>query len=223
MRNGCATSSGMSRALDRPVAERKRITCPESAHLEEVDLERTPLGLVVLGCSKFEPRCDVACARECARRLDARQHSDDANDRVLIVYSRAAWTHPVADALADLLRHDHFHVELADADLGGTPPPSDYDAVVVGTPQRLGRRARPIIDYVSQYRDALSSMTAVWFCVGGNDRASGASMQRATGWLPAHVSAIVRPSWRTRWFGDPSAARAPGVRRLAEVVADETH
>ena len=102
--------------------ERKRITCPESAHLEEIDIERTRLGLVIVGCSKFEPRCEVACARECARRLDQRDRGDE-QDRVLIVFSRSAWTRPITNPLAQRLTHDDFQVELADTNSHEMPPP----------------------------------------------------------------------------------------------------
>jgi hypothetical protein len=57
--------------------ERKLVTCPETAHLEEVDYEPTPLGLLITGCSRFQPRCAVQCARECARRIDRRERAPD--------------------------------------------------------------------------------------------------------------------------------------------------
>jgi hypothetical protein len=57
--------------------ERKLITCPETAHLEEIDYERTSLGLVIVGCSRFQPRCAVECECECARRMDRRDRAPD--------------------------------------------------------------------------------------------------------------------------------------------------
>ena len=57
--------------------ERKLITCPETAHLEEIDYERTPLGLVIVGCSRFQPRCALECGCECARRMDRRDRARD--------------------------------------------------------------------------------------------------------------------------------------------------
>jgi hypothetical protein len=50
--------------------ERKRITCPETTHFELIDFERTPLGVLIAGCSRFLPRCAVGCSRECAARMD---------------------------------------------------------------------------------------------------------------------------------------------------------
>jgi hypothetical protein len=60
--------------------ERKRITCPETAHLEEVDIEQTPLGVLIEGCSRFQPRCNVQCARCCAALMDVRDKRDDSLD-----------------------------------------------------------------------------------------------------------------------------------------------
>jgi hypothetical protein len=201
--------------------ERRRITCPDSAHLEEVDFERTAHGLVVAGCSRFAPSCAVTCGGECARRLDRKEQLHDARDRVLVVYGRAAWTQPVATALAELLLHDGFVVEMADADACAAPPPDDYDCVLIGSPQRLGRSTRAILEYVEQHRDALATMPAFWFAVGRMIVPAPDRMQRATGWLPTRTFAIVRPSRSVRWFGDPNAKRAPQVCELARTVADE--
>jgi hypothetical protein len=49
------------------------VTCPESAHLEEIEYELDPLGMLIRGCSAFAPGCPVTCARTCAKRLDARR------------------------------------------------------------------------------------------------------------------------------------------------------
>lgn len=200
--------------------ERKRITCPETAHIEEIEYDRTPHGLVIAGCSRFAPSCAVACTRECARRLDVRDRVAESRDRVLVVFSRAAWTRPVASALAELLVRDGLFVELADADAGSAPPPADYDAVVIGTPQRLGRLARGILEYIQRYRDVLAAMPAFWFAVGPEATPDFDRMHRATGWMPSHGFGVVRPSRRVRWLGDPNGARAQRVRELALAVGD---
>jgi hypothetical protein len=49
------------------------VTCPESAHLEEIDIEVDPLGALVTRCSAFSPCEAVDCARTCAARLDRRR------------------------------------------------------------------------------------------------------------------------------------------------------
>jgi hypothetical protein len=57
--------------------ERKLVTCPETAHLEEIEYESTPCGMLIASCSRFQPRRDVECARECAARLDRRSCDSD--------------------------------------------------------------------------------------------------------------------------------------------------
>jgi hypothetical protein len=52
--------------------ERKRITCPETIKLELIDYDRTPLGVLIAGCSRFLPRCAMACSRQCAAHMDRR-------------------------------------------------------------------------------------------------------------------------------------------------------
>src|SRR5690242_3608693 len=120
--------------------ERKQITCPDTADVEEIDLLRTPFGIVIDGCSRFEPRCALRCGRECARRMDRRDQRqvDDREERVLVVYADAQRTRPVCTSLAAELVRDRMRVEQANAD-GWAPPPCDYDAVVIGTSLRFGR------------------------------------------------------------------------------------
>ena len=49
------------------------VTCPETAHLEEIDHDDHPLGLLIRGCSRFEPPCALGCRRTCAARLDRKR------------------------------------------------------------------------------------------------------------------------------------------------------
>jgi len=48
------------------------ITCPETAHLELIEYQVHPLGLLVDACSRFRPAASVDCPRTCAARLDRR-------------------------------------------------------------------------------------------------------------------------------------------------------
>jgi hypothetical protein len=50
----------------------KLVTCPETAHLELIDYEDHPLGMLVQACSQFRPACAMTCTRTCAARLDLR-------------------------------------------------------------------------------------------------------------------------------------------------------
>lgn len=65
-----------------------RITCPESAHLEEIELIDTPVGLLVQRCSAFAGGVPD-CPRTCAARLDqrARRPKRLADGSVLIATS----------------------------------------------------------------------------------------------------------------------------------------
>jgi hypothetical protein len=53
----------------------KRVTCPETAHLEVLELELHPLGTLIARCSRFLPSCELACTRRCAALLDRRARS----------------------------------------------------------------------------------------------------------------------------------------------------
>ena len=48
----------------------RMVTCPETAHLELIEYDDTPLGMLIRGCSRFRPACAIACSRTCAARFD---------------------------------------------------------------------------------------------------------------------------------------------------------
>ncbi|MBL9018594.1 MAG: hypothetical protein JNL83_30690 [Myxococcales bacterium] len=48
-----------------------RVTCPESGHLETIEIERRGRFLVALRCSSFGG-CFLDCEQTCARRLTTR-------------------------------------------------------------------------------------------------------------------------------------------------------
>lgn len=54
----------------------KLVTCPESAHLEMIVFEDTPLGLLIEACTNFQPGCPMTCPRTCAARFDRRERTD---------------------------------------------------------------------------------------------------------------------------------------------------
>jgi hypothetical protein len=47
----------------------KLVTCPESGHLELIELADHPLGLLISDCSAWRG-CTSICARTCAARMD---------------------------------------------------------------------------------------------------------------------------------------------------------
>lgn len=206
--------------------ERKRITCPETAHLEEIDVERTPLGTVIAGCSRFSPGSEVTCARECAARMDRRDRRDrdDHTERILVAYAGAdAQTATIARTLAGDLAQDGLIVEEADLDRELAPPPADYEAVVVVAPARFGRLARAVQSYIAAHRPALAAMTGVLVSVqhGDSRRALDRVVQR-TGWQPTLEATLERPGWLARRFGDRGVVvDSVRVYELARAIADE--
>jgi len=199
------------------MTEKKRVTCPETGHLEEVELERTPLGVVVTGCSRFRDGVPT-CPRECARRMDRRDRIDVENrERVLLVLANlhddAA---QVATMLAEDLAADRMTVELAELGAHHTPPLADYDAVIIGARVRLGRHDRAVIDYIREHRGTLATLPAFFYSVGGHgvlDRDTYAHrMTRRTGWKPTATTS----------FADASPLQRGGVNAFARLVADET-
>jgi hypothetical protein len=52
---------------------RKLITCPDTAHLEEIDYDDHSLGLLIVACTGVP--CDTPCERTCAARLDRRRRA----------------------------------------------------------------------------------------------------------------------------------------------------
>lgn len=53
------------------------VTCPETAHLERIEYDEHPYGLLVYACSRFHPACAVDCPRTCASRLDRKREHDE--------------------------------------------------------------------------------------------------------------------------------------------------
>jgi hypothetical protein len=56
--------------------ERKLVLCPETGKLEELEIERTKLGVLVNHCSRLD-RCGIECARLCALRMDVSDHLEE--------------------------------------------------------------------------------------------------------------------------------------------------
>ena len=213
--------------------ERQRISCPETNKREEIEIERTPCGIVIAGCSRFQPCSAVECTRACAIRLDRRDRRgvDDIAPRVLVVYtSRHAQTKAIALALAEHFSRDGLTAELADADAGTVPPPADYETVVIGSAVRFGRHARSVVEYIGHHGDALAAMPAFLFSVGNDDDIG--RMSRATGWQPTGsavfeaVASDLRRLLHGLGGGVPSAAEASiadslRVRDFALRIAEE--
>jgi hypothetical protein len=193
---------------------RKLVTCPETGHLEQLELERTPVGLVIVGCSRLRPEDSPGCARECARRLDCRDRVVvDDRDRVLVVVAGSdGATIAIAETLAVDLRRDGLVVELARLDAGATPPLADYDAVVMAVPAHAGRVTRSARAYIRERREALGAMPTFLVAVGGSAADADAYAMRMverTGWRPVARAAFANP------------APGPAILDFARRIADE--
>jgi hypothetical protein len=191
--------------------ERKLVTCPETGHLEELELAHTNSGIVILRCSRFPPSGAFGCPRECARRMDRRERivlMTDSTERVLVLVAGETTTAAAAASLAGLLREDGLTVDLSDAE-AAPPPPQDYDAVVIGCGKRFGRGIRAAIAYSAAHRDVLSAMPSFFFCTcPGEATAALARISHATGWQPT-ASATT------------DGVHTGDLRRFAIEVADE--
>jgi menaquinone-dependent protoporphyrinogen oxidase len=196
------------------MTERKPVTCPETGHLEQVEFERTPSGLVVVGCSRYRD-ADLACPRECARRMDCRERANvEDRERVLLVLANlhddAA---RIGTMLAGELTADGLTVELAELEGRHVPPLADYDAVVIGAHVRLGHHDRTVIDYLARHVVDLQTLPAFFYSVGRGAYCDSHARRvtHRTGWQPTAM-------WT---FSDASAYQRTDVRAFARLVADE--
>ncbi len=207
------------------MSERKCLTCPLTARLTQIDLDRTRLGIVIEACDRFEPRTAIACSRECARRMDRRERAEGGGprERVLVVFSgRDGRSEVVARVLSETFVGDGFDVELGNADTGAAPP-ADYDAIVIGLALRFGVRAPNAIDYIMRHRDVLGTMPAFVFFVAHDLVARGTDeylrrLTRRTRWQPTDAATFTPPhvehgalwGWLA-WFRDHSRAASTRV------------
>jgi len=49
------------------------VACPDTMHLELIEYDDSPCGMLILGCSTYRPPCRLDCSRACAARLDQRR------------------------------------------------------------------------------------------------------------------------------------------------------
>ena len=166
-----------------------------------IELERTPCGVVIATCTRFQPCDAVECTRACAVRLDRRDRRgvDDIAPRVLVVYTRRyKATKTIADALADHLFRDGLTVEVADAEAGSVPPLEDYEAVVIGSAVRYGRHPHSVIDFIVRNGGTLTAMPAFFFCsgcaIGGLSETD-----RSTSWVGTDRDVPVNRAACHRW------------------------
>lgn len=147
--------------------------------------------------------------------------TDPDQTRVLVVTS----DHPQARTIADAIRFQlvilGYCVEVADASTGRAPPPSDYDAIIIGATITWSLD-RAIAKYIVDHRNALRELPSALFVVARpGTSATFARFVRHQGWLPARVVSVVRDRPLRRWL-DPNGcdadARRVGTRCARELV-----
>lgn len=119
--------------------------------------------------------------------------------RILIVYASSfGQTHAIADAIASRLRERGHTVEEADAGAAAPlAPPSDYDAIVIGSRIQYGKHAAAIVDYVRRHKGELANRPTSFFSVSMAAANGGADpngyLERFTadaGWRAARAVAF---------------------------------
>ena len=199
--------------------ERKCVTCPETGHLAQIDVEQTVRGRVILDCSQFHPPHSVRCTRECARRMDRRDQLQlelDDRERVLVLLAASHEpTARIADILAEYLKADDLVVDHATLGKGAPPPFADYDAAVIGAPAGLHGHGGRLADYVHAHAAELDAMPVFVFAVGHAGRrdpdAYLAHLTRQIGWRPAGTATV----------HDDVANPRPAIAEFARQIADD--
>ena len=60
------------------------VTCPETSHLELIEYEDDPLGMLIDACSRFGEPCALVCPRTCAARMDTRARIHEAENALSV-------------------------------------------------------------------------------------------------------------------------------------------
>lgn len=141
--------------------------------------------------------------------------------RVLVVTSDHPQAHTIADAIRLQLIVLGYSVEVADASTGTAPPPSDYDAVVIGA-TITWTYDHAIAKYILDHRKALREVPSALFVVARPGTSAAFSrLVRHAGWVPVRVVSIARDRPLRHWL-DPNGcdadARRIGTRLARELV-----
>ena len=188
---------------------KKLVTCPDTGHLEEIELDATSDGVLIAGCSRFPSGCQPSCTRECARRMDRRDRLErrlaDA-ERVLVLAIRHGDIPALAEELAGALRADQLAVDIVVPGEQRLPLAESYDAIVIGCSRQFGSAVRAVVEFLRVHAAALAHMPTFFFGDAGLER-----MTADTGWQPtsALIASRVSPETLLRF-----------AARVAEDVPD---
>jgi hypothetical protein len=83
-------------SIEEVPVPRKLVTCPETAHLELIDFELHPLGILIRACTRFAPSCLPDCERICAARMDRRSRDTSRPPLLAVTDEDQASTHLVS-------------------------------------------------------------------------------------------------------------------------------
>lgn len=120
--------------------------------------------------------------------------------RILVAFASShGQTRAIAGVVASGLRARGHDVELADARATPPPPPTGYDAVILGSRVHNAAHDRSIVTYARAYAGELAAMPSAFFSVslsaaqagaGADPHAYLARLFTAVGWRPAHAVAV---------------------------------
>jgi menaquinone-dependent protoporphyrinogen oxidase len=131
--------------------------------------------------------------------------------RILILHASShGSTRAIAAAIATRLSELGHQAELRDLMARNAPPPSGYDAVIIGARVHGGSHPRPVMAYVRQHRDALAGMPSAFFSVSlsaasTNPKGRAAADQtlerfcQEAGWRPRHRASVAGTLAYTRY------------------------
>jgi menaquinone-dependent protoporphyrinogen oxidase len=116
-------------------------------------------------------------------------------DLLLVYASTHGHTVKLAARIAQVIEGRGVAAHVHDAGAGSAPPPSGYDAVMVGASVHGGRHQPEIVDWVKRHRRSLNGMPSAFFSVSLTAADDTEESRRATreyvdeflddtGWIP---------------------------------------
>jgi len=139
--------------------------------------------------------------------------------RVLVLYAGGSRGRIPADVIASSLRGDAYEVEIADAETRGTPPPQDYDAVVVVATLRAWGYPMATTQFLRDHAAALREMPTWFVSVSPKGEANANRLWRDVGSCPPGVATFAAPHrWPRSTLSPPLEQRAAEIARQ---IADE--
>ena len=135
------------------------------------------------------------------------------NKRVLVTYSsRTGSTVEVAGEIAKVLKARGLAVDVRP--IKEDPPAEDYQAVVIGSPVRMGSWQAETVDYVKRHRQDLSRIPVAVFTVHALNTGDD---EQSRGYRAAYLDAVrpmLKPVAEAYFTGQLDPARLCAFERL---------